>query len=733
MFHKIILFTALLAVLFSKVFGYELKMNTLYLTAGDNNSVVGSMLEAYGMNYQKVPLPADSLVLEENGVGLYNAIVIEQATQDMIANIKPQIDDYQKKYKVRVAYLDSEPEKGLGFVEVKQSVFMRGVVLTPEGEEFAKKYQLNGKGMHMDVGTCIVDANLECQPYYHYEVGINNLENITPFLRYNDTEAFAGALVKKVDIESIYVFIPFIESTSAFFTSHLWITWVNYGIIDGTRRLFFNIQIDDYFADNEFNATDAFVPEDKKEHYRTSVEDMENLAEWQKDIQNNRMPYGSDFKIELAFNGLHILTEAHHKEYVARNWTVFNVPVDYVKPLDEVGSNRWVGNEDTDWDVKALKKDKLFEYFQKEDNQKNFHWLTHTFSHQNLNFASLHDADMEIGLNVKMADEPYLGMYKRDCFSPHSIVTPEISGLHNGHVLKIFEKYGIKYAVGDTSRTDLNPENYYLPFITTQASSNFDGFLVIPRQPPQVYWDCSTIEENLAVYKDRYGHETDWKSHLDTEAVLHVKNFLRLRHDPYMFHEGNLRNVDFPEVEINGKKGKYGMMQQWVERVVEEINKYMDWPLVALKMDDLADTYVNRLNKQKCKPEYTMVIDDKSNEIKEIKVASTTGKCKASVMAFRNADFDKKSVDEIEKRGDDPATAWVELNEGSPKTIKFKDNVKWSDDTYTPEYTVPGSKSNSGSHTWIWVLLGILALILASLGVIYFLKNRKQSKYPGSN
>ncbi|ORX75263.1 hypothetical protein BCR32DRAFT_329888 [Anaeromyces robustus] len=706
-------------------------MNTLYLTAGDVNSVVASMLEAYGMNYEKVTLPANSLVLEQNGVALYNAIVIEQATQEMIANIKPQIEEYQKKYKVRVAYLDTEPEKNVGFIKAQQSVFMRGIVLTPEGEELAKKYQLNGKGMNMDVGTCIVDANLVCQPYNHYEVGINS-NNITPILRYNDTDAYAGALLKKEDIESIYVFIPYIESTSAYFTSHLWITWVNYGILDGARRLYFNIQIDDYFADNEFNSTDDSIPENAKVHYRTSVEDMENLVRWQKDIQNNRMPYGSDFKIELAMNGLHILTEAHHKEYVARNWTVFDVPVDYVKPLTEVGSNRWAGNEDTDWDVNALKKDKLFEYFQKPENQDNFNWLTHTFSHQNLNYASIHDAEMEISLNIKMADEPYLGMYKRKCFSPHSIVTPEISGLHNGHALQIFDKYGIKYGVGDTSRTDLNPENYYLPFITTQASSNFEGFLVIPRQPPQVYWDCSTIEENLAIYKDRYGQEIDWKTHLDNEAVLHVKNFLKLRHDPYMFHEGNLRNSDYPEVEINGNKGKYGMMQQWVERIVEEIDKYMDWPLVALKMDDLAETYISRLNQKNCKPQYTMVIDDKTGQINEIKVASTTGQCKVPLLAFRNANFDESSVNEVEKRGDDPATAWVEVNESSPKSIKFKDNVKWSDDTYTPQYTKPGSKKGS-SLTWLWILLGVLALLLVGLGLYYFIRNRKQSKYPGSS
>jgi len=675
MLNKIILITALVAVYISNVLSFEMKMNTLYLTNGDINSVVGTMLESYGMNYETIQLPVTSLTLENGNVALYNSIVIENATSDILGGIKQQILAYQKKYRVRVAYLNCEPDLTLGFSNPNQNVRMTSVKLTDQGYELAQKYQMNGKDAQFDVGTCIYDiATSQCDPYSHYEVQFTG-KDVTPLLKYTDTEAYAGAIVKQDNIESIHFFIPYIDSIVAYFTSHLWISWTNYGIIDGFRRLYFNIQIDDFFIKNLFNYVEGTG-------FRTSVDDMKGIAKWQQEVVQ-RMPKGSEYKTELALNGIHVLIAANHKQYIATNWTVNPVERDYVKPLDVVGTNRWptINEIDTDWDVNALKADKLYEYFaQNTKTQDDFYWLTHTFSHQNLDMASLNDADMEISLNIKMSDDPYLGMYKRPCFSQHSIVCPEISGLHNGHTLQMFNKNGIKYAVGDTSRADLSPGNYYLPMVTNVTTSNFDGFIVIPRQPPQIYWDCSTVDQNLEVYKLRYSQPIEWTKHLDNEANLHVKNFLKLRHDPYMFHEGNLRNADAPEVEIGGTTGKFGLMQQWVERVVYEIKKYMNWPLVSLKMDDLAATYIQRLEQKNCQPQYTMVIDDSSFKINEIKVSSTTGSCKVPLFVIRDTEIDKGTVSEIEQRGMDPATAWIDITE-SPKSIKFKKDIKWNDDS----------------------------------------------------
>ncbi|OUM59546.1 hypothetical protein PIROE2DRAFT_14879, partial [Piromyces sp. E2] len=641
---KLLLITALIAVFWSNVFALEMKLHTLYIHAkvdgktatgtvgADQNSIVAMIMDGYGLNYDTVNIASDTFNLEEGNTALYNTIVIEGASQAQLTKIKAQVEPYQKKYNIRVVYLNCEPDVMLGFKQNSwnpvTTAAMRTAKLTKEGAELAHKYQLKGDDVIFKIENCVLrDPSIpgDCIAYHHQEVIYDQVPNvkITPLISYlditnnQDIGSFGGALVDNNGLQEMHLWIPFIESHMSFFVSHIWIPWANYGMIDGYRRLFMEIQIDDYFTDNCFNSTDACEGKRSKPgvaHYRTSVQDMINLAQWHHDV-SGRLPEGSQIKIELAINGFHILNEMQHKLITNMDWTDPPVvPYNHTKPLGEVVTHRWPEQFDDDWDDTILQnEDPLYKYFKDPNHQDDFYWLTHTFTHLKLDMASYHDSFMEMKENIKMSDEPYLGMYNRPCYSKHSIVTPEISGLHNGDNLKAFTENQVYYAVGDTSRVDLSPANFYFPYITNMTQSNFDGFVVFPRQPPQIYWFCSTIEENMSFYYERYPQLTDvtWEKHLDNEADLHVKNFLKLRHDPYMFHEGNLRNEDFPEAVVGGQvKGKFGMMQQWVERMVIELNKYFDWPIISIKMDDLAATYIDRISRDSCKPQYTMIIDD---------------------------------------------------------------------------------------------------------------------------
>jgi len=700
----------LLSLFVSNVFTFEMNMNTLYLTAAES-SAVSLTFDAYGVNYETVRLPTTELKLEIDKVALYNAIVIEEATKEMLQNILDQLVEYQKKYNVRIAYLNCEPTIRAGMSsEPKNTNCPKFVRLTDEGIELAKKYQLNGAEVDFKVPCYEVDGD-----FYHYNVNIED-QSIVPILKYNDTDTYAGAIVKRHDIESIHFFTGnsnYVPLT--YFVSHIWIPWINYGIIDGYRRLYFGIQIDDFFINNPWNFT-------KGTEYRTTIEDMENLAKWQKDILN-RMPNGSKFKIELGINGMFVLLYSNHKSNITQDYEHIQREYGYVKPLEDEGTHKWPETVDSDWDDAVLRReDKLYDYFAKnEEAQDNFYWLTHTFSHQNLNSASFHDADMEIALNIKMADDPYLGMYKRDCFSPHGIICPEISGLHNGHTLQAFEKNDVHYAVGDTSRPDLASGNPYLPVITNDTFAHHDGFVIIPRQPTAMFWDCSTPEQILALNEERTGRKVDWDYHVNHDIEGNVLNFIKMRHDPYMFHEGNLRNDDFEEIEINGVKGKFGLVQQWVEHMVIEIRKYFEWPLITKKMDDLSESYVTRIEKEQCKPVYTMNVNDKDLTIKEIKVSATKGKCTVPLLAIRNTEFNKKSVNSIEQYGNEPETAWINISDDAPKTVKFNDKIKWNDDSYTVTVNTKSreaaltdsSDSSDSSSLTIFTLMNIL--IIASV------------------
>ncbi|ORX61092.1 hypothetical protein BCR36DRAFT_579152 [Piromyces finnis] len=652
-------------------------MQTLYITDGTVNSIVQTMLNSYGIPFDAITLPIESVFLEDETGALYNSIVIEGATSSNFPeSLKAQIEEYQKKYSIRAAYLNCEPDTSKGFAASSPVSTVDGASLTSEGISMAEELQMKGKDVIFEIPNSSTDSAGVVTPSTHYLATITEKENFVEFMKYNNNEAScAGAIYKKDGVCNMYLFIPFIDSIAGFFTSHFWINWTSNGIVNGFRRIYLGVQVDDYFADNVINAL-----LNQNRTYRTTIDDMKGISDWQKTI-TNRMPKGSFYKTELAINSIPILVAAEHKQYEIRNWELTPQEDAYIKPLNEIGDQRWSGNEDTDWDPEALKKDTLYNYFAKnQETQQDFFWLTHTFSHENLDYASKFDVENEIGLNIKMANTNYLDMYDKDYFSQNSIVCPEISGLHNGHCLEAFHEYNVFYGVGDTSRADItNMTNPYIPMMTTMETSNFEGFMVIPRQPTQVYWDIDTVEGTVAYYNNFYQTNATWNEILDREALHVTKLFLQLRHDPYMFHEGNLRNADFQDVTINGATGHYGLLQQWVERIVEEITKYVDWPIISLKMDDLAQTYIKRMDRIKCNPEYRIIVNEDTRVVQSIEIQAS-GACEVPLFLSKGGEIDKSSVDSIEQFGNDPKTAWIKLN-GAPKSVKFVGDLLWDGDT----------------------------------------------------
>jgi len=151
-----------------------------------------------------------------------------------------------------------------------------------------------------------------------------------------------------------------------------------------------------------------------------------------------------------------------------------------------------------------------------------------------------------------------------------------------------------------------------------------------------------------------------------------------------------------------------------------EIRKYFEWPLITIKMDDLSQSYVSRLEKQQCKPVYTMVIDDSTLNISEIKVSSTAGKCTVPLLAIRDSSFVESSVTSLEQFGDEPETAWIEVSNDSPKSVKFNGDVKWNDDSYSGKTTPrSGERSAAPSAFAKFGLLNSLLICSVLLLVIF--------------
>jgi hypothetical protein len=75
---------------------------------------------------------------------------------------------------------------------------------------------------------------------------------------------------------------------------------------------------------------------------------------------------------------------------------------------------------------------------------------------------------------------------------------------------------------------------------------------------------------------------------LTLEAVTNVRHLLALHHDPFMFHQANLRYTGADDYTINGKTAQMSLLEAWVTVITEEFTRLVNWPMVTYKHDDVS-------------------------------------------------------------------------------------------------------------------------------------------------
>jgi hypothetical protein len=206
------------------------------------------------------------------------------------------------------------------------------------------------------------------------------------------------------------------------------------------------------------------------------------------------MNTGSDYFIELAFNGNGNEIEAspisgwtcpsavyrNDQPFPPQSW-------EWLKPVG-TGVDAWPANQEYVWTTECLLLDGLAEYFQNTTNRDAFGWVSHTFSHENLDNATFSDVYNEITFNQHHAS--VLGIDNATIWSPHGLVPPAISGLHNGDALQAFYENGITSVVGDSTRPVLsNPDNAYWPLITTVNNNGYAGVQIVQRWNTRIFFE----------------------------------------------------------------------------------------------------------------------------------------------------------------------------------------------------------------------------------------------------
>jgi hypothetical protein len=272
------------------------------------------------------------------------------------------------------------------------------------------------------------------------------------------------------------------------------VNWVSKGVFLGARKVYLNPQPDDVFLEN-----DMWSPALNRESgtYRINANDLGRSVLWQNAFRNAH-PNMKEMTMEMPFNG---------------------VGATGIYPRDTLT-------------VMSLLL------------QNNFKWISHTYTHANLDAISYTDATTELKKNHQIASRFGFQKYFKD-----SMVQPEVSGLNNPEFLRAAYDFGIRYIVSDTSYAQWDNPSPNAGFYSVHQP----GILIIPRRATNLYYNVSTPAEWVSEYNYFYApggvlptwtRPLTYTEILDVESDMMLKYLLRSELDSIMFHQANIRAYD---------------------------------------------------------------------------------------------------------------------------------------------------------------------------------------------
>ncbi|KAI9096204.1 hypothetical protein DFS34DRAFT_650923 [Phlyctochytrium arcticum] len=624
-------------------------------------------LTSYGIPFDIVRVPAagitGNLTLEEATSGMYSMIIVQpgQLQYNYAGLWKSALTDaqwtqlasYQVKHKVRLITLDDSPQASHGTAIANPTVFG----CCGQGVTQNLKVQLTPE---LALSGLVNGASVSTSGLYHYPVTVTNTTTTTAFALLDPSSdgAFPTQTAVGVIINfpggrqqmSFYMGFGW-WSTTSMLLGHLYVSWGSQQMYQGFRRIYLSLQVDDVFLSTDVSTT---------LNYRMTPADVNGIVAWQKSL-NSRLSAGSNVRLLLAYNGNGVvaLTSPTLDPNLPENEPAYSL----VKPLGS-GKNMWPANAarlKTFTDL-TMRKDALYTSLLKTTATRDaFFWCSHTYTHEALDNATRYDVDNELGFNIYFAQ--ISGLSDSAGHSKKSMVTPQITGVHNGDALQSLVANGITSIVGDTTRTDCTNTTFpYHPWVSTKASSNYIGYNVIPRHATVIYFNCSTPDQDILLYNNMYravqgDKNFDYLIEYEVERVNSL--LMQLRQDGYMFHQANLRNADLPSVtmKFGGATGKFGLLQQWTESVVGRFRQLVNWPIISPHMDDHTQAFLDRVKRDFC--DATVMAVKNGTHATGFRVSATRS-CTVPVTVPGPVVKDGSNTDcKFEQLGVDPLTVWV--------------------------------------------------------------------------
>jgi hypothetical protein len=447
---------------------------------------------------------------------------------------------------------------------------------------------------------------------------------------------------------------------------HTWIHWATRGLYTGYRRVTLNTQLDDQFLE-----TDIYDPAGTT--YQNTPADLAAHIPWMASV-NSRLPAGSSWFMEIGHNGNGNIEDA---DDIATGTqcgigpieynTQIDTPLEFQKPLG-TGVNLWPPTPLTyPYTTKCTNLDALLNWWSIKSNLNAFAHVSHTFTHEDQDNATYFDVYNEITWNQAWLKQ--VGIASATRFST-GLIPPAITGLHNGDALRAWVTAGIKYVVGDNTRPVLmNQVNEMWPLISTVASNGYAGVQINPRWATNIYYNCAvpncTVLEWVTTNANTSG---DWYDLLNVEKATNTRHLFGLHHDPFMFHQANLNYVTAPESTINGVTAVYSLFQAWVETVVQEYIRLVNWPVISWKHDDIGVNFASRMYRDACAPSLTLTTNPAAGKITGVTLTTNGNVCSVTIPITVPGPVTSTQGFTTEQLGSDPLTIWVKMA-GSPVTF----------------------------------------------------------------
>ncbi|KAL2062014.1 hypothetical protein VTL71DRAFT_6280 [Oculimacula yallundae] len=535
----------------------------------------------------------------------------------------------------------------------------------------------------------VVGATLSTQGLYHYPAAISNSKLATAFATFKTTTGFSTVSVAGVindfkdGRQQMVFFLGFATdwSTTSILLTHAWIHWATRGLFAGYRRAILNTQVDDMFLTTDIYSGGLF---------RTEPADLAAHISWMASV-NGKLPTGSNYTIEVGHNGNGNIGSSYDLDGQENGSTCGAGPIqydsqtsasaEYKKPLG-TGTSLWQSNVGNyPYSEQCVTLDTLQNWWSTDSNRDKFMHVSHTFTHEAEDQATYYDVNKEITWNQAWMAQT--GISSALHFSGKGLIPPAITGLHNGDALRAWSDNGVVNAVGDNTRKVLlNVDNEHWPLVTTVAEDNFAGVNIMPRWASNIYYNCDTTACDVAEWVAIAGGSGTITDLLVLEKATNTRHLFSLHHDAYMFHQANTRQADVgtttaPGGGLTAKSGKWSLLQMWVETVLGEFVRVVNWPVISLKHDDLAASFSQRMARDKCKYTLTLALDTSQRIITGVTVGSPTNSCSAPIpVTLPGTVRDTRGFVTEKLNSEDPMTIWVPLT-GSAVTLTFSVPISW--------------------------------------------------------